>query len=125
MARMEQEQDLLMHNFTVTKDQVSIRKRFPCLLSLYSVDICLWRGVKGFVVMWFCLIFGAALRKFLLYFAVLRFYKTRRFVIFRNFQVIAMHFAVFLCNSVQCLYLIQCGFVVFVPALCPPPCGSR
>ena len=53
--------------------------------------------------------------------AILQFYKTRRwFVVFRNFRVISMWFAVFLCYSVWYLYVIQCSFVVFLPPLCPP-----
>ena len=51
-------------NFTVTKNQLINRKHFPCLDNLYGVDVCLWRGVKGFAVMPFCLIFGAVLQKF-------------------------------------------------------------
>ena len=53
--------------------------------------------------------------------AILQFYKTRWFVVFRNFRVISMWFAVFLCYSVWYLYVIQCSFVVFLPPLCPPP----
>ena len=57
--------------------------------------------------------------------AILQFYKTRWFfVVFRNFRVISMWFAVFLCYSVWYLYVIQCSFVVFLPPLCPPPLPS-
>ena len=31
-----------------------------------------------------------------------------------------LQFAVFCCYSVRCLYLILCGFAVFVSPLCPP-----
>ena len=68
----------------------------------------------------FCSIFGAILRKYLFQVAVLRFYKTKRFAVFKNFRVISMRFAVFLCYSVRCLYVILCAFVVFVPTLRPP-----
>ena len=53
--------------------------------------------------------------------AVLRFYKTKQFAVFRNFRVISMRFAVFLCYSVLCLYVFLCGFAVFVLRLRPPP----
>ena len=42
------------------------------------------------------------------------------FVVFRNFRVISMWFAVFLCYSVRYLYVIQCSFAVFLPPLRPP-----
>ena len=46
----------------------------------------------------FCSIFGAVLRKCIYFLdAVLRFYKTKRLAVFRNFRVISMRFAVFLC----------------------------
>ena len=51
--------------------------------------------------------------------AVLRFYKTKRFGVFRNFRVISMWFEVFLCYSVQCLYVILCSLAVFAPPLRP------
>ena len=51
---------------------------------------------------------------------VLQFYKTKRFAVFRNFQVISMRFAVFLCHCVRCLYLFLCGFAVFIRPLHPP-----
>ena len=38
----------------------------------------------------FCSIFGAVFRKFLFQVAVLRFYQTKRFTVFRNFRVISM-----------------------------------
>ena len=40
---------------------------------------------------------------------------------FRNVRVILLRFAVFFCYSVQCLYVILCGFAVFKPPLCRPP----
>ena len=76
---------------------ISNRERFPRLHRLHSVDVYLWRGVKGFAVMQFCLIFGAVLRKFLFYFVVLQFYKTKRFAVFGVISVP--------CYSVRCLYL--------------------
>ena len=51
---------------------------------------------------------------------VLRFYKTKRFAVFRNFRVISMRFAVFLCYSVRYLRVFLCGFAVLVPHLRPP-----
>ena len=50
---------------------------------------------------------------------VLRFNKTKRFAVFRNFRVISMRFAVCACYSVWCLYVMLCTFAVFVPRLCP------
>ena len=51
--------------------------------------------------------------------AVLRFRKTKRLGVFRNFGVISMRFAVLLCYSVRCLYVFLCGFAVFVPPYAP------
>ena len=51
----------------------------------------------------------AVLRKYLFQVAVLR------FAVFRHFRVISKRFAIFLCFSVRCLYVILCGFAVFVP----------
>ena len=48
------------------------------------------------------------------------FYKTKWFVVFRNFGVILMRFEVFLSYSVQCLYVYLCSFAVFIPPLHPP-----
>ena len=48
------------------------------------------------------------------------FYKTKRFAVFRNFQVTPMRLAVSLCYSVRCLFVILCGFEVFVPPLRTP-----
>ena len=42
--------------------------------------------------------------------AVFRFYKTMPFAVFRNFRVISMRFAVFLCYSLRCLYVFLCAF---------------
>ena len=39
--------------------------------------------------------------------AVLRFRKTKRFGVFRNFRVISMRFAVLLCYSVRCSLLLR------------------
>ena len=50
----------------------------------------------------------------------MQFYKGKRFAVFRNFRVISMRFAVFLCYSVRYLYVFLCGFAVFVPPLRPP-----
>ena len=50
----------------------------------------------------------------------LRFYKTKRFAVIRNFRVISTRFAGFLCYSVRYLYVFLCGFAVFVPPLRPP-----
>ena len=68
----------------------------------------------------FCSTFGAVLRWFLFSVAVLRFYKTEWFAVFRNFRVISMQFAVFLCYYVRYLYVFLRGFAVFVPPLNPP-----
>ena len=92
---------------------ISNRERFPRLHRLHSVDVYLWRGVKGFAVMQFCLIFGAVLRKFLFYFVVLQFYKTKRFAVFGNFGVISVP-----CYSVRCLYL-----TLLVLQYSYPPCA--
>ena len=35
-------------------------------------------------------------------------YKTKQFVVCRNFRVISMRFAVFLCFSVHCLHVFLC-----------------
>ena len=48
------------------------------------------------------------------------FYKTKRFAIFGNFQVISVWFPVFLCYSVRYLHVFLCGFAVLVPPLRPP-----
>ena len=79
----------------------------PQLLALVDNNlICvILRGTGGFVVMWLCSIFGALLRKFLFQVAVLW------FVVFRNFRVISKRFAVFLCYSVRCLYIILWGYL--------------
>ena len=37
-----------------------------------------------------------------------------------SLRVISMRFAVFLCYSVRCLFVILCCFAIFVPALRPP-----
>ena len=82
---------------------------------------CWWGGHKGW---WWC---GFA--RFLVsfcgnfYFNLWYggpFYKTKWFVVFRNFGVILMRFEVFLSYSVQCLYVYLCSFVVFIPPLHPP-----
>ena len=49
---------------------------------------------------------GILQKWFLFWVAVLRFYKTKQFALFRNFRVISMRFAVFLCYSVGCLCTI-------------------
>ena len=51
--------------------------------------------------------------------AVLRFYKPKRFAVFRNFRVISMWFVVFLYYYVRCLYVFLCRFAVFVSPLPP------
>ena len=56
--------------------------------------------------MWFSSIFGAVLQELLIYVEVLRFHKTKQFAVFRNFWVISMRCTVFLCYSVQYLYVI-------------------
>ena len=68
----------------------------------------------------FCSIFGAVFAEIIFYVPILPFYKTRRFAVFRNFRVISMLFAVFLCYSVRCLYVFLYGFSVFVRPLRPP-----
>ena len=51
---------------------------------------------------------------------LLWFYKTKRFAVFyRNFRVISMRFAVFLCYSVRYLRVFLCSFAVLVPPLRP------
>ena len=45
------------------------------------------------------------------------FTKPSGFAVFRNFRVIFMRFAVFLCYSVRCLEVILCDLAVFVPPL--------
>ena len=53
---------------------------------------------------------------------LVRFYETKRFAVFRNFQVISMWFAVFLCYSVRCYLWYLCAIhAVFVPPLRPAP----
>jgi len=47
----------------------------------------------------FSSVFGANLRKFLFSVGVWRFYKTKRFAVFRNFRV----------NSMRFSYVIPCG----------------
>ena len=49
----------------------------------------------------------------------MQFYKRKRFAVFRNFRVISMRFAVFLCYSVRYLHVFLCGFAVLVPPLRP------
>ena len=45
---------------------------------------------------------------------------TKQFAVLRNFRVISMQFAVFLCYSVWCLYVILCGFaVLIIPSYVP------
>ena len=61
----------------------------------------------------FCSTFGSILWKFLCYVAVLQFYKTKRFVVFKNLGVISMWFAVFLCYSVRCLYVLLCSVYTY------------
>ena len=80
------------------------------------------RGAEGFAVIRVCSIFGAVFWKFLfLKVAILRFYKTTLFAVFRNFRVISMRLAVFLrYSTVRCLFVILCGFAVFVPPLRTP-----
>ena len=57
--------------------------------------------------------FGAVLQKFLFYFVVLQFYKTKRFAVFGNFGVISVP-----CYSVRCLYL-----TLLVLQYSYPPCA--
>ena len=66
-----------------------------------------------------CLIFGFGFAEILFYFVVLHFYKTRRFAVFRHFRVISMRFAVFLCYSVWCLYLILSVLGYLYPTYAP------
>ena len=68
--------------------------------------------------MWFCSIFGAVLRSFLFSVAVLQFYKTKRFAVFRNFRVISVRFAVFTCYYVR--YLIYTYFCAVLRYSYPP-----
>ena len=57
--------------------------------------------------------------------AVLRFRKSKRFGLFRNFRVISMRFAVLLCYTVRCLYVFLRGFAVFVPPSLRPLCVTK
>ena len=68
----------------------------------------------------FCLIFGAVLWKFLFYVEVLRFYKTKQFVVLTQFWgTCSLRFSVvILCGVYN--YVILCGFAVFESPLCPP-----
>ena len=50
----------------------------------------------------------------------MRFYKTKRFAVIRNFRVISTRFAGFVCYSVRYLYVFLCGFAVFIPPLRSP-----
>ena len=60
---------------------------------------------------------NAVLQKSLIYVVLLQFYKTKQFVVCRNFRVISMRFAVFLCFSVHCLHVFLC--------IVPTPLRSR
>ena len=97
---------------------ISNRERFPRLHRLDSVDVYLWRGVKGFAVMWFCLIFGFA-EIFILFCGIAVLQDQAVCCIWEfwgNFSAV-LFCAVFIPNSV--------GFAVFIPPLCPPLYGSR
>ena len=63
---------------------------------------------------------GAVSRKFFFSVVVLRFYKTSVLRYLEVFgSLILMRFAVFLCYSMRCLYVILCGFTVLVPPYAP------
>ena len=67
----------------------------------------------------FSSIFGAVFAGIVFLSCIIAVLQTERFAAFRNFRVISLRFAVFLCYSVRCLYVILCGFAVFVPPLRP------